>query len=329
MGSQDTDSTKPEGTAQTPAAGGGGTEHYRHLVDIRFTTPRIFGSRRYLVLRMGRDIRDGPRPYTVPPRVRRRNRTAAALLVQMVLAWLVALLLIVAWLSQMGCGAQVAGGGPLTDNEAPGPSATEGSGAPETSVRAGPVLGVTPSALDFGSVTTVLTLTVRNAGTGTLTWQAAGQAPWVTVSPLSGSGAGSVKVTVNRTGMTVGVHQYPVRITSSGGTVVVPVKVTAVAPGISVLPGSLDFGSKTTGLTLAIKGVGGATPKWKATADHSWVTMSAASGTGAATVTVWVNRSRLAPGSYTSAVRVTSDVGSRVIVIKATVGTGGLDVGVS
>lgn len=332
MGSRESDHTRPEGTAQTPDTTPDGGSGYRHLVDIRLTTPRVFGARRYFVLRMGRDIRDGTRPYTVPPRVQRRNRTVAALLVQMVLAWFVALLLVFAWLSQMGCGAQVAGGGSLTGNDAPEAAlaeAPDAPAAPEASVRAGPVLAITPTALNFGTTTVAMGIALRNAGTGTLTWQAAGQAPRVTVSPLSGTNAATVRVTVSRAGLSPGVHQYLVRLTSNGGAISVPVTISVVAPGISVLPATLDFGAKVVSMSLSIRGVGGAAPAWTATKDHAWVTLGATAGTSPATLVVRVDRSKLAVGSYTSAVRVKSVYGTAVITVKAKVGTGGIDVGVS
>jgi hypothetical protein len=332
MGSRNTEDARPEGTAQTPDTTTDGGSGYHHLVDIRLTTPRVRGVRRYFVLRMGRDIRGGPRPHTVPPRVQRRNRTVAALLVQMVLAWFVALLLLFAWLSQMGCGAQVAGGDSLEGNGAPGAALTEdpdASPAPEGSVRAGPVLAVTPTTLNFGTTTVSMNIALRNSGTGTLTWQAAGQAPQVTVSPLSGTNAATVKVVVSRTGLSPGVHQYLVRLTSNGGAISVPVTISVAAPGISVLPATLNYGAKVVSMALTIRGLGGAVPAWTATRDHTWVTLGATAGTSPATLVVRVDRSKLAVGSYTSAVRVKSVYGTAVITVKATVGTGGIDVGVS
>ncbi len=419
MGPQDPEAVRPTAPPETPTQEAEGpAPACRHFIDLRFVTPRLLGPGRYFVLRIGKDRRDGPRPYTVPGRVRRRNRTVAALLLQMLAAWVVALVVLFAWLSQMGCGASAVGGEIAEQTPLPAAAAAESEGA--AAVRASPLLSVSPTSLNFGAATVTLPLTIGNAGGGTLTWQCTGRAPYVTVSPASGTGRGTVNVTVKRDGLTAGTRTYSVTVTSNGGTKVVPVsfvvgapllgvsptslafgttatqlpiaitnkgtgtltwqctgqppwitvsptsgtgpatvkvtanrsgltpatrtftvmitsnggsaKVSAVvvveAPGVWTTPSSLDFGASTLGLSLTIRGKGGAVPVWTCTADHPWVSMSATSGTGAKTITVRVDRSRLAVGSYTSNLRISSNVGRWVVPIKVVVGTGGATIGV-
>jgi PKD repeat protein len=85
------------------------SQEYRHLVDMRFTTPKTLG-RRYVVFWMGKDQRATPRLHHVPAAVRRRNRWVAAFFIQMAVAWCVAVVFAFAWFSQIGCGANLAPG---------------------------------------------------------------------------------------------------------------------------------------------------------------------------------------------------------------------------
>ncbi len=79
---------------------------YRHDVDLRFVTPRWLG-RIYFDLRIGKDIRQERRPLALPRAVRRHNRVAAAVLAQMAISWVTAVIFLGAFLTQIGCGSQV------------------------------------------------------------------------------------------------------------------------------------------------------------------------------------------------------------------------------
>jgi hypothetical protein len=92
-------------------------EGYRHDVDLRFVTPKWLG-RMYFDLRIGRDVRGETRPLVLPASVRRRNGYAIAVLGQMAVSWVVAVVLLVAYVSQVGCGANL--GGLPTDGSQPG-----------------------------------------------------------------------------------------------------------------------------------------------------------------------------------------------------------------
>lgn len=70
---------------------------------------------------------------------------------------------------------------------------------------AGPVMTLDKTALTFGAVntgsafasqTTTQPVRLTQAGTGTVTWTASSSAPWLLVSPASGSGNGTVNVSV-------------------------------------------------------------------------------------------------------------------------------------
>lgn len=88
-----------------------------------------------------------------------------------------------------------------------------------------PILGVTPRSLAFGSVTTQFTVTVSNAGSGTLALTSVSDdAPWLSVTPgtVDANGLGTYLVTADRTGLVDGIYQATITFTSSANDVTVP-----------------------------------------------------------------------------------------------------------
>jgi len=122
---------------------------------------------------------------------------------------------------------------------------------------AAPVLSVTPGSLAFtgqeGDANLASqTLSVTNAGGGTLSWTASGNAPWLSADPASGA-APSVSVSVNLSGLGAGTYDGTVTITSTGATgspVSIPITLTVTVPPPGPLPQ----------LSLAAVAVGFASP---------------------------------------------------------------------
>jgi serine protease len=88
-----------------------------------------------------------------------------------------------------------------------------------------PVLVAFPSAMNFGTDLTRLTLAVNNGGGGELTAQVAtSDAAWLTLEPqLDARGLGSYVVSVDRRGLAIGSYSTTVTLVSDVNTVVVPV----------------------------------------------------------------------------------------------------------
>lgn len=86
---------------------------------------------------------------------------------------------------------------------------------------------------------------------------------------------------------------------------------------LTVEPGSLDFGSELTELSLLIGNVGGETLEWsvEAAEEASWLSVSPTEGVDGATVTVSVDRSGLAAGEYSAALEVVSNGGSETVTV--------------
>ena len=121
-----------------------------------------------------------------------------------------------------------------------------------------PVLTVSPSALSFGSIDTRESFAIVNAGQGTLQWQAAEvvwdgatqewvaqDTGWLSIDPEKVAGAVSdetdrVFLSADRDGLPAGAYSGAgIRVTSTGGTMVIPVSMK--------VPGTTDDGEPGTG----------------------------------------------------------------------------------
>jgi hypothetical protein len=95
-----------------------------------------------------------------------------------------------------------------------------------TGAVSNPTISVSPSALSFaatagGSNPANQTIALSNGGGGTLTWTAAanGTAPaWLAVSPGSGTGNGTLTVSVNSASLAPGTYTKAITITAAGAT---------------------------------------------------------------------------------------------------------------
>jgi hypothetical protein len=120
-------------------------------------------------------------------------------------------------------------------------------------ITSGPLLTVTPSTINMvGSedgTSQTGSFTIANSGGGTLTWSLSDNATWLTASPTSGSGGGTVTLTANMTGLTAGTYTANVTVTGNGGTQIVTVNLTVNGGTtncgggctIDITPGSLSF----------------------------------------------------------------------------------------
>ena len=104
-----------------------------------------------------------------------------------------------------------------------------------------PALSLTPATLSFSGTVgttnpTAKTISVSNTGSGTLTWTAGDNAAWLTLSPASGTGSGSLTASINTAGLAAGSYSGTITIAASGATntpQTVAVSLTVSAPSTS------------------------------------------------------------------------------------------------
>ena len=189
-----------------------------------------------------------------------------------------------------------------------------------------PAIVLNPTSLAFsatqgGGNPASKTLGISNGSGGTLTWTATADRTspaWLSVSPASGTGARTLTVSVNISGLAAGTYTKSITIAATGAsntpqTVTVTLIIAPPPPPAIVLsPTSLAFsaiqgGSNPASKTLGISNGGAGTLAWTATADATapaWLSVSPASGTGARTLTVSANISSLAAGTYTKSITI-------------------------
>jgi hypothetical protein len=188
-----------------------------------------------------------------------------------------------------------------------------------------PELAVTPATLSFTATTggfdpAPQTAAVSNTGGGTLSFTTQAGAPWLGVSPASGSAPATVTVAPQISGLSAGTYDTDVTIASAGTsgspkTIAVHLVVTdpppPAPPVLAVSPASLSFTATTDGSdpaakTTSVTNTGGGSLSFTTSTGDAWLGASPASGSAPATVTVAPHVSGLSAGTYDSAVTVTS-----------------------
>jgi hypothetical protein len=191
-----------------------------------------------------------------------------------------------------------------------------------------PAIGASPASISFttqaGANPAAQTLTISNTGNGTLGWSASDNAAWLTLSPTSGTGNGTVTLTVTTGNLAAGNYSGLITLTASGATAVtVPVSLTVttapVPPAIGASPTSLSFtaqqgGGNPIAQTLNISNTGGGTLGWSASDNAAWLTLSPASGTGNGTVTLTVTTGSLTAGTYSGSITLNATGASSITV---------------
>jgi hypothetical protein len=102
-----------------------------------------------------------------------------------------------------------------------------------------PTIDVSPSSLSFtatagGANPANQTINITNTGGGTLSWSASSNAPWLTVSPASGTAPSMPTASVNISGLAASTYNGTITVSATGATntpVSVPVTLTVNPAG--------------------------------------------------------------------------------------------------
>lgn len=164
-------------------------------------------------------------------------------------------------------------------------------------------------------------MNVKNAGGGTLSWTATSTVTsptggkWLSITPASGTGEGTISIKADPTGLSAGMYSGTVTVKAGSDTaqalvflrivgpdkpvvVVSPRAITFTATGGTASPASrtINVSSKATGLTYA------ATASTAKGGD--WLKITGASGAVPGTITATATPGTLAPGVYTGSIAV-------------------------
>jgi hypothetical protein len=125
---------------------------------------------------------------------------------------------------------------------------------------------VSPASLSFsasagGANPADKTLSVTNAGGGTLSFSASDDASWLAVTPATGTAPGTLSVAVNVAGLAHGTYNGAVTVTASGAsgspmTIPVTLTVTNTPPALPGLVGAWGFEEPSGSTALDSSGAG-------------------------------------------------------------------------
>ena len=209
-------------------------------------------------------------------------------------------------------------------------------------------LSVSPANLSFayqtgGAVPASQPINVTS--TSALGYTATSSGSWLSVTPANGNTPGSLTASVNPSGLAAGSYSGTITVTASGASnspqkVTVALTVTAPTgnPSLNISPGTVSFsypvGSTTAGTQkVSVASSGSALNVNAVAAGGAWLSVTPASGSTPATLTVTANPSGLAAGTYNGTVTVTSSGASNTpqtipvkLVITTSTGSGRLRV---
>jgi hypothetical protein len=201
-----------------------------------------------------------------------------------------------------------------------------------------PVIGLTPASLSFtatagGTNPAAKTIAVSNTGGGTLSWSAADNAPWLSLTPTSGTNTGSIAASVNVGGLAAGTYTAAVTISAAGtASKTVPVTLT-VSPPVSttiftISPPSMTYSGTVNGpnqvasVTVTNTSSAPLTVTWYD--NINWLiatsgdTVSMPPG-GSAVITHTASTAGLAAGTYTGTATITGGGITKQVPISMTV----------
>jgi hypothetical protein len=207
-------------------------------------------------------------------------------------------------------------------------------------------LTVSPANLSFAYQTggaVPASQSINVTGSSVLSYTATSSGSWLSVTPGSGNTPGSLTASVNPSGLAAGSYTGTITVTAAGASnspqkVAVSLTVTAATgnPALNISPGTVSFsyavGSTTAGTQkITVASSGSVLSVNAVAAGGAWLSVTPASGSTPATLTVTANPSGLAAGTYNGTVTVTSTGASNTpqtipvkLVITTTTGTGKL-----
>ncbi|MBX9659750.1 MAG: choice-of-anchor D domain-containing protein [Nitrospiraceae bacterium] len=194
-----------------------------------------------------------------------------------------------------------------------------------------PAIGLSPTSLSFtaqqgSSNPTAQSVTISNTGGGTLGWSVSHDATWLGHTPNTGTGAGTVTISVTTGTLAAGTYSGQVTLWPTGATpVILPVTFTVTAaPAITLAPSGLSYAATQGAANPANQNVSltnsGGTLNWTVSDDAAWLTVSPTSGSGTRTLTTSVNTAGLSAGTYSATVTVSAaGASSKTVAITLTV----------
>jgi hypothetical protein len=188
---------------------------------------------------------------------------------------------------------------------------------PEGDSTDGPLLDVTPRALDFADTSESSLLIARNLGGGSLPYRVLFDVSWIVVQGSPGivsDGERHLTVSVNREGLAPGAYQCYLTVSTGDQQITVTVRMVVAGgedfqaePVLHVDKQEFDFGWGGAQDSFVVQNVGTGEMSYSIASNVEWAVPSAVEGTSAGEedlIQVDVSREGLEPGEYEGLITV-------------------------
>ena len=182
-------------------------------------------------------------------------------------------------------------------------------------------LRISPVSLDFGSLSTELSVQLMNTGSGNLGWRLASAQQWIAVTPdtavVGGHSSDRIRVEVDRSQLAPGEHVGSVEVVSSCVCLSIPVAVFVPLPEISLSVRFVDFRADREEMTVEIANTGTGELSWEFQSDLPWLTVEPSAGIAGGSssfVTLSVGRQNLDSGIHEGLISISSNAIAEPVV---------------
>lgn len=200
--------------------------------------------------------------------------------------------------------------------------ATKTAAVTLTVTAPGPILSVDPAAISasalVGQNAPAQTLTLRNAGSGTLSYVVSDSATWLTIATATGASTGesdAIALGFASSTLAAGTYTATISVTASGAggsPKTIPVTLAVLAPlpfdvSLDRIGASVAFGHSPPVQTFTIRNGAGGTQPYAIASDASWVSADPRVGSSSGesdTITVRFSTQDLVPGEHVATLRI-------------------------
>jgi hypothetical protein len=183
-----------------------------------------------------------------------------------------------------------------------------------------PVLQTSPSSLTFGGAVgganpVAQSVSITNAGGGTLNWTAGKSQPWLTLSSSAGTAPATLSIGVTSSGLAAGTYTDAVTIGAAGvsgspQTIGITLNLTSAPAVLTLSTHNVSFSGVAGGSNPASQSVnistGSGALNWTASKTQSWLSLPASSGTAPSALSLGVVTAGLSAGSYSDVVTISA-----------------------
>ena len=181
-----------------------------------------------------------------------------------------------------------------------------------------PAINLSATTLNFAAVPGTnppsQQINVTNSGGGTLSWFASSNASWLSVTPGSGTNAGTFTASILSSGLAAGSYTTTIAVSALGATnspQYVNVNVVVGPTAITASPSTVTFQAyqnqgNPPPQTVTVGNSGGGQLTWTATPTVSWISVTPATGSAPGTFSISANTAGLGIGTFYGGVTITS-----------------------